>query len=393
VYGSAVIAGLAATLIWTAQGQLIVMYSSPATRGAAFGIFFALFRVSDVLGNLLLGLLRSTLNQSDSTLFVCFTGISLLGTAVLALLCSSRCSKPALAPGRFIEETIEIGEIVVVQHGTGAGIDGDNDDDDKKVTALTADGSRSNNSVAKTKEKAAAAAAIKEPPQQSVLASVLSMLVNRRFRPLILPITILSGCAKGWLYGLFVLDMGEDRIGFVMSSFGAVLIVGSLVSGLVYDCVQRKMRIFLVTCVMFCAVFLVVLFARSSRFAKADPKSGDQRTFVVLVYVSACGFAAFLSLFEGSMLAFFGHIFSGDDVSAAFSARIVIESLGTVIGVLVIPHWGNLAEVIFFEAAGIVCFVTMALFGIDSKAAPPAAETDASSSQTALGAVQLTTKE
>jgi len=81
--------GIGAALFWTAQGALIMAYSTSESRGRLIGIFWAIFNFGGVLGGLMEAALNWTSEQNDGAnplSYFVMTGIMLLGPVLTVLL-------------------------------------------------------------------------------------------------------------------------------------------------------------------------------------------------------------------------------------------------------------------------------------------------------------------
>ena len=82
---SSVLAGVAAALLWTAHGHLVTSMARVSEIGLYSGVFFGLFKLNGLVGNLLLGLLRMFQVERWLQFFI-LTVIAIFGTSLLLLI-------------------------------------------------------------------------------------------------------------------------------------------------------------------------------------------------------------------------------------------------------------------------------------------------------------------
>ncbi|XP_048089250.1 UNC93-like protein MFSD11 [Alosa alosa] len=89
-YTASVLVGIAAAVLWTAQGNLLTINSSDSTIGRNTGIFWALLQFSMFFGNLYVYIAwhgKTHISDRDrQTLFISLTVISLVGSFLLFLI-------------------------------------------------------------------------------------------------------------------------------------------------------------------------------------------------------------------------------------------------------------------------------------------------------------------
>ncbi|KAJ8254489.1 hypothetical protein COCON_G00211010 [Conger conger] len=99
-YTASVLVGIAAAVLWTAQGNLLTINSTDATIGRNSGIFWALLQFSLFFGNLFIYFEwhgKSTITDKDrQTVFISLTVISLVGSFLFFLI--QRPEPEALPP-------------------------------------------------------------------------------------------------------------------------------------------------------------------------------------------------------------------------------------------------------------------------------------------------------
>jgi hypothetical protein len=92
------IIGFGAAILWIAEGEFIKENSTAETRGIANGIFWCLFQLNQICGNLVTYLVFPHLS-STSMLYVGFSVVGAVGTAMLFLLRKSAYPGNAVASG------------------------------------------------------------------------------------------------------------------------------------------------------------------------------------------------------------------------------------------------------------------------------------------------------
>ncbi|XP_048847763.1 UNC93-like protein MFSD11 isoform X2 [Brienomyrus brachyistius] len=89
-YTASVVVGIAAAVLWTAQGNLLAINSTDSTIGRNSGIFWALLQFSLLFGNLYIYLAwhgKTTISDKDrQTVFISLTVIGLVGTFLFFLI-------------------------------------------------------------------------------------------------------------------------------------------------------------------------------------------------------------------------------------------------------------------------------------------------------------------
>jgi len=85
VYASSVVIGFGASILWVAQGAFLTKCSDESTRGRNSGIFWGLFQLSGILGNLgAYGILE--MDEPPSFLFLVLSACGGVGVLILLLL-------------------------------------------------------------------------------------------------------------------------------------------------------------------------------------------------------------------------------------------------------------------------------------------------------------------
>ncbi|KAK6311940.1 UNC93-like protein MFSD11 [Coregonus clupeaformis] len=119
-YTASVVVGIAAAILWTAQGNLLTINSTDATIGRNSGIFWALLQFSLFFGNMYIYFAwHGHVHISDKdrqTVFISLTVISLVGSFLFFLI---QKPEPEATPSEASEST-ESASIVVATPGLGS---------------------------------------------------------------------------------------------------------------------------------------------------------------------------------------------------------------------------------------------------------------------------------
>uniref|UniRef100_A0A4W5KTE9 UNC93-like protein MFSD11 n=1 Tax=Hucho hucho TaxID=62062 RepID=A0A4W5KTE9_9TELE len=125
-YTASVVVGIAAAILWTAQGNLLTINSTDATIGRNSGIFWALLQFSLFFGNMYIYFAWHghvhILDKDRQTVFISLTVISLVGSVLFFLI---RKLEPEATPCEASEsllqtESTESASIVVATPGLGS---------------------------------------------------------------------------------------------------------------------------------------------------------------------------------------------------------------------------------------------------------------------------------
>ncbi|KAF0695137.1 Aste57867_14034 [Aphanomyces stellatus] len=278
---AATLLGLAASALWIAQAsyitQLSVLYSSlkneplVSSMGTFNGIFYGIFNLSGITGNLISSLVLESLGWSTTSLFIIYTVLGASGTAMFLLL----------PPLGIKTTTIALGE------------------------------SRDPSSVNETTHG---------PKRFSIW--VLWELAKDTRMIVWIPVFAFTGLLRGFAMGEFTANftresLGTTSIGYVMALYGAVTVVGAYGFGKLADKfgpLLGQVIGYVVLLVAYCMCYWI-------HVAKCD----GQWTLVVFI-------AILLSLGDASLTTLtnvvVGQEFSSDAVNA-FSIYKVYQS-GTV---------------------------------------------------------------
>eukprot|EP01102_Stenamoeba_stenopodia_P002527 TRINITY_DN1236_c0_g1_i1.p1 TRINITY_DN1236_c0_g1~~TRINITY_DN1236_c0_g1_i1.p1 ORF type:complete len:472 (+),score=74.47 TRINITY_DN1236_c0_g1_i1:70-1485(+) len=207
--------GFGAAFLWAAEGSYLTWCAlsyarmrgetdEKSTQGLFNGIFFGIFQMTQIIGNLLSSLvLGSSVGPSESTqttLFVVFLCTAAAGTALSALL------RPQTTTTN--DDTNSTGRLLDEEHSS----------------SINSSGSSRPN--------------VKE----QLLSTVKLMRKPKMF--MLLPIFYYCGLEQAFAWGDFTSNViapsvGKQNIGFVMATFGAADVLGSLISGRVSDRIGR----------------------------------------------------------------------------------------------------------------------------------------------------------
>lgn len=101
--GASAVIGFGAAVLWTAQGAMVIRSAPPAKLGAYNGLFFGIFQWSQILGNLLVGILMSK-GISNYILFLILTIIG--STSIVGILFLRRPKAPPTQTGEPFSKRI-----------------------------------------------------------------------------------------------------------------------------------------------------------------------------------------------------------------------------------------------------------------------------------------------
>jgi len=177
--GAAALNGFGASILWTAQGTYLTKCSpDDSLLGRNSGIFFGIFQLNQVFGNLISGVLLLRWSNHTVILWIVFTSIAGLATASFLLL------QPV---STFETDPVPVQETSIL----------------KRLTAM------------------------------------LSILKRKTFL-LLLFLMIYSGMSQTFFFGVFTKQISDkSSVGFVMTCFGAANVLGSFTFGRVQDKIGR----------------------------------------------------------------------------------------------------------------------------------------------------------
>jgi MFS family permease len=212
--------GLAASFIWTAQGSYVVNNSmkyalangmQPKARLGMFtGLFFAVFQLTQITGNLGASVLFEKLHFELSQIMMLYTAMAVLGTLLSLLL------KPVSSGGAdALGFSSWCSSCCASSSGSGGG-SGGGGGSHKKLN--------------------------RESPYQLIVMSVQAMTVlwTDWRMCLITPLMIYTGLEQGFIWGDFTTNfvkpsVGEGDVGYVMALFGIVDVIFSGLLGFLSD--------------------------------------------------------------------------------------------------------------------------------------------------------------
>ncbi|XP_029614616.1 UNC93-like protein MFSD11 [Salmo trutta] len=125
-YAASVVVGIAAAILWTAQGNLLTINSTDVTIGRNYGIFWSLLQFSFLFGNMYIYFAwHGHVHISDKdrqTVFIALTVISLIGSFLFFLI---QKPEPKSIPSDESESLLqavssESASVVVVPQGLGS---------------------------------------------------------------------------------------------------------------------------------------------------------------------------------------------------------------------------------------------------------------------------------
>jgi MFS family permease len=94
---TSIVIGFGAAVLWVALGSFLTTNSTAATYASNTGLFWSIFQVNNVVGNLTTWAVISTLTSSTNTLYLGFAAVAGAGTLVLFLLQQPPAPPPAAA--------------------------------------------------------------------------------------------------------------------------------------------------------------------------------------------------------------------------------------------------------------------------------------------------------
>ncbi|KYQ90736.1 hypothetical protein DLAC_09373 [Tieghemostelium lacteum] len=183
---AAAILGVGGAVLWTAQGSWVIRCSTVDTLGFHTGLFFALFQMDQLIGNLGAGVLITS-GLSDTTLFLILTIVA--SSSILGFLMLGNPKKQ-----------MESGK----------------EEEDKLM------------------------------PTSKRLMLTIDILKERPIQ-LLVPALLYSGISQSFFFGVFPPLSGKDHLAYIMTVFGTCDVIGSVVFGKLSDMFGRKIIIVLST--------------------------------------------------------------------------------------------------------------------------------------------------
>jgi len=264
--------------------------------GLFSGIFFGIFQLTQISGNLIESLVYKSKKDSPVPLFIVYLSCAMLGAISILFLRrvdpveDETATKPLLTKPAESEETAP-----VVRNSSS-------------LNLTDSPSNRSSTSIAKS------------GGDQSVVELLLETI--RLWRNpkmlLLIPLLFLSGLEQGWVFGAFTTtfvspSLGKTNIGYVMVAFGAADVVGSFVFGKLSDVIGRPpVLVFGFVCQT--AVALSLLFA--------DVAPGEWAPLLVCAAVWGFGDASWNTQISAILGELFPH-----SLNAAFANFKLFQSL------------------------------------------------------------------
>lgn len=111
-----IILGIGAGLFWTAQGAMMMAYSTPQNRGKYVGIFWTIFNIGGLLGGILqMGInWKSTTGEANPASYFTFIGVMAFGAIIspFVIVAPRKVEKEDGTMVEFEETTDYLGEVV-----------------------------------------------------------------------------------------------------------------------------------------------------------------------------------------------------------------------------------------------------------------------------------------
>ncbi|XP_062874923.1 UNC93-like protein MFSD11 [Trichomycterus rosablanca] len=341
-YTASVLVGIAAAVLWTAQGNLLTINSTDSTIGRNSGIFWALLQLSLIFGNLYIYFAwhgKSHISDKDrQTVFISLTVISLVGNFLFFLI---QRVEPEVVPSEASE------------------------------SLLPGDSSESN-SVTVTPQGIGVQAwvAFKKSIQLSMTKEMLLLSISIAYTGL--ELTFYSG-----VYGTCIGAMNSfgDNAKSLIGLSGIFIGIGEILGGSLFGMLNQCNKygrnpvvlLGLVTHVL--AFFLIFLNIASD--APLAPEQGTQLQGFLTPSVETALLCSFLlglgdSCFNTQLLSIVGFVFR-DDSASAFAVFKFVQSITAALAFFysnyLLLHWQLLIMVVvgfvgtlsFFAAEWMVC--------------------------------------
>uniref|UniRef100_A0A8D0CD75 UNC93-like protein MFSD11 n=1 Tax=Scleropages formosus TaxID=113540 RepID=A0A8D0CD75_SCLFO len=331
-YTASVVVGIAAAVLWTAQGNLLTINSTDATIGRNSGIFWALLQCSLFFGNIYIYFAwHQKLHISDKdrqTVFISLTIISLVGTFLFFLI-----QRPEPETTSSDPTSLEASE-----------------------SLLPADSNEANSVLASVKPYSVRLSVTKE-----------MLLLSTSIAYTGLELTFYSG-VYGTCIGAMTL-FGDDAKGLIGLSgifIGIGEILGGGVFGLLNKCNQygRNPVVLLGLLTHFLAFYLIFLNIASD--APIAPEEGTQLQAYITPSIEVALLCSFLlglgdSCFNTQLLSIVGYMFR-EDSAPAFAVFKFVQSITAAVAFFysnyLLLHWqllimalvGFLGTITFFAA-------------------------------------------
>ncbi|NWV47929.1 MFS11 protein, partial [Daphoenositta chrysoptera] len=295
-YTASVLIGIAAAVLWTAQGNCLTENSDENTIGRNSGIFWALLQFSLIFGNLYIYLAwqgKTHISESDRrTVFIALTVISLVGTVLFFLI---RKQEDTKAPG-----------------------------DDDSTNEILGESSSARNKMMR------AVAAFKKSITLSFTKEMLLLSVTTAYTGLVL--TFFSG-VYGTCIGA-VNRFGSEEKSLIGLS-GIFIGVGEILGGGIFGLLSKKSRsgrnpvVMLGILVHFIAFYLI--FFNMPNDAPIAPMEGTDQVAYMIPSKEVAMLCSFLlglgdSCFNTQLLSILGFLYS-EDSAPAFAIFKFVQSI------------------------------------------------------------------
>ncbi|XP_066498701.1 UNC93-like protein MFSD11 [Hoplias malabaricus] len=335
-YTLSVLVGIAAAVLWTAQGNLLTINSTDSTIGRNSGLFWALMQFSLFWGNLYIYVAWRDkvhiLDQDRKTVFITLTVISLVGNFLFFLIQRVQQQAPPSEASRSL---------------------------------LTGDASESDSvEVAPQRRSTQALDAFKKAFQLAVTKEMLLLSVSIAYTGL--ELTFYSG-----VYGTCIGAMSRfgNNAKSLIGLSGIFIGVGEILGGSVFGMITQSKRfgrnpiVFLGLFTHFLAFYLI--FLNIAQDAPIAPEEGTELQAFIIPSVEVALLCSFLlglgdSCFNTQLLSIIGSVFR-DDSAPAFAVFKFVQSITAAVAFFysnyLLLHWQLLIMVIVGFAGTLSFFV------------------------------------
>uniref|UniRef100_A0A8B9FD29 UNC93-like protein MFSD11 n=1 Tax=Amazona collaria TaxID=241587 RepID=A0A8B9FD29_9PSIT len=335
-YTASVFIGIAAAVLWTAQGNCLTVNSDENTIGRNSGVFWALLQSSLFFGNLYVYFAwqgKTHISESDRrTVFIALTVISLVGTVLFFLI---RKQEDIKAPG-----------------------------EENPANEIPGDSSSAQNKMAR------ALAAFKKSIKLSFTKEIMLLSVTTAYTGL--ELTFFSG-----VYGTCI--GAVNRFGSEAKSLiglsGIFIGVGEILGGGIFGLLSKKSRfgrnpvVMLGIVVHFLAFYLI--FLNMPNDAPIAPMEGTDDTAYMIPSKNVAIFCSFLlglgdSCFNTQLLSILGFLYS-EDSAPAFAIFKFVQSICAAVAYFYSNYFLLQWQLLIMVVVGF--FGTITFFLVEWKAA------------------------
>lgn len=345
---AAVVLGIGASIIWAAQGSYVTTAALSYARdtgkpprssvGLFNGIFFGIFQLSMLIGNIISSLILHPGGGSDasSSLF----DSSSDSTTATSSSTSSSSSENANAKTLFTVYSITCSAGVLgllllpkPQHGAGG----------------------------------AAQKTVKNPLEK-IIGAVVLLKEPRMF--LMVPYLFFTGLEQAFVFGDFTKQFvrelhGVHQVGFVMSVFGAVDSVSSFVLGRVTDRIGARW-------IGYCGAVLLAAFLGTIHFCRYSPFGVTLKAAFLWAALLGVADACMFSVFCNAAMATLFH----DRAEAAFSNVKVFQAGGTALMFFLGPMLTFDIKIYIISATMVVAVIAILILDTCVYSLGPQTQTD-----------------